>query len=70
MFPLKRGTLLIAENSDMHPARQTSFSFLSKEQIAVCLNKNNELHLRIIRYFIINSFSFHHQFYKFAVTGC
>lgn len=44
------------ENSDMHRARQTSFSFLSKEQIAVCPNKNNELHLRIIRYFIINSF--------------
>lgn len=42
----------------MHRARQTSFSFLSKEQIAVCLNKNNELHLRIIRYFIINSFFF------------
>lgn len=50
--------MLIAQSSDMHRARQTSFSFLSKEQIAVCLNKNNELHLRIIRYFIINSFFF------------
>lgn len=61
--------MLIAENPDTHRARQTSFSFLPKEQIAVCLNKNNELHLRIIRCFIINSFSFITSFTNLLCLG-
>lgn len=38
----------------MHRGCQTPFSFLSEEQIAVCINKNKEAYLHIINYFIIS----------------
>ena len=38
----------------MHWACLTVCNFLSKEQIAVCLHKNKELHLRIFSYFTVN----------------
>lgn len=42
----------------MHRGCQTPFSFLSEEQIAVCINKNKEAYLHIINYFIIRGFFF------------
>lgn len=42
----------------MHRACQTPFSFLSEEQIAVCINKNKEAYLHIINYFIISKGGF------------